>query len=375
MLVDWPTETFLLRLHRVPGLVAGVAPGSPEGTPVLLGPETGGEGERWVAERFRVHQHRIRHVATGLYLTAEGTGTGAAVTLRAKYPDTGGDSSYWRQAWRSFVQSGTGRLMAINDLSDRLLGLAEPAADRPDVPLVLEKGAGAEDRSCTAWAPTPVPSPKPAPAPAPKATDLPEGTGRVRVPARRFERYGRIIEEIFGETIFREVPGELLTPGTRIETFDFDQYAQGDWYVEGRVGSLVTFTDSYELGAGAARRAFHRLPGEPARYVSSDEVDVHYVPPKLVARTNFPAPLYDRVGGSDALVRTPHRLSNGHGFYNRPERREGLYFPTRDGAGTVVQWNKTWMSDNDTDSKVFLCFDGRYFIDELYLTWADDENH
>ncbi|MFE7524939.1 hypothetical protein ACFU7Y_04385 [Kitasatospora sp. NPDC057542] len=115
------------------------------------------------------------------------------------------------------------------------------------------------------------------------------------------------------------------------------------------------------------------MKGEPARYVDGDEVDVHCVPPKLVAHTNFPAPLYDRVGGSGALVRTPYRMSNGHGFHNQPERREGLYFPTRDGAGTVVQWNKTWMSDNDTTSKVFLCFDGRYFIDQEYITWADGE--
>ncbi|MFI9783107.1 RICIN domain-containing protein [Kitasatospora sp. NPDC051984] len=370
MLVDWPAEAFALRLHRIPGLVAGAAAGSPEGTPVVLGPETGGDGERWVAERFRVVQHRIRHAATGLYLTAEETSRGAAVTLRPKFSDDGSDSSYWRQMWRAYVQSGTGRLMAINDASDCLLGLADPAADRPGGPLVLEKGAGAQDLSCTAWAPAPFPPPEPEPAPAPKATDLPVGTGRVRVPARRYERYGRIVEQIFGETIFREVPGELLAPGTRIETFDFDQYSQGDWYEEGREGSLVTFTDSYER-AGAARKAFHRLPGEPARYVDSEEVDVHYVPPKLVARTNFPAALFDDYDG--ALVRTPYRLANGHGFYNRPERREGLYFPKRDGAGTVVQWNKTWIADNDTSSKVFLCFDGRYFIDQMDITWADDE--
>ncbi|GAA3011666.1 hypothetical protein GCM10010519_48090 [Streptomyces lactacystinicus] len=255
MLVDWPTEVFALRLHRIPGLVAGAAAGSPEGTPVVLAP---------------------------------------------------------------------------------------------------------------------VPAPEPAPAPAPKVTDLPVGTGRVRVPARRFEKRVRTIEQIFDETSFREVPGELLTPGTRIETFDFDQYSQGDWYQEGREGTLVTFTDSYDT-AGAARRAFHRLKGEPARYVDSAEVDVHYVPPKLVARTNFPAALFDRIGGSDAIFRTPYRLPNGHGFYNRPERREGLYFPKRDGAGTVVQWNKTWIADNDTSYKVFLCFDGRYFIDQMDITWADGE--
>ncbi|MFD7598365.1 RICIN domain-containing protein [Kitasatospora sp. NPDC059812] len=368
MLVDWPTETFVLRLHRIPGLVAGAPAGSPEGTPVVLGPETGGDGEQWVAERFRVINHRIRHVATGLYLTAEESSRGATVTLRPKFPDTGSDSSYWRQAWRAFVQRDTGRLMALHDSSNCLLGLADPAAERPGGPLVLEKGAGAEDRSCTAWAPAPIPPPKPAPAPAPKATDLPVGTGRVRVPARRFEKHVRTIEQIFDETSFREVPGELLAPGTRIEAFDFDQYSQGDWYKEGREGSLVTFTDSYET-AGAARRAFHRLPGEPARYVDSGEVDVHYVPPKLVARTNFPAALYADVSG--ALVRTPHRLANGHGFYNQPERREGLYFPKRDGAGTVVQWNKTWIADNDTTSKVFLCFDGRYFIDQMDITWAE----
>ncbi|MEV7186425.1 hypothetical protein [Kitasatospora sp. NPDC093102] len=121
------------------------------------------------------------------------------------------------------------------------------------------------------------------------------------------------------------------------------------------------------------RKAFHRLKGEPARYADGDEVDVHDVPPKLVARTNFPAPLYDRVGGSSAFVRTPYRLSNGHGFYSRPERREGLHCPKRDGVGTVVQWEKSWIAGNDTDSKVFLCFDGRYFIDQEYLTWADGE--
>ncbi|MEK2490338.1 RICIN domain-containing protein [Kitasatospora purpeofusca] len=372
MLVDWPAETFVLRLHRISGLVAAVAPGSPEGTAVVLGPEAGGEGEQWVAERFRVVQHRIRHVATGLYLTAEGKGRGSAVTLRPKFPDTGSDSSYWRQMWRAFVQRDTGRLMALNDLSDCLLGLADPTAERPGGPLVLEKGAGAEDRVCTAWAPAPVPPPKPAPAPAPKATDLPVGTGRVRVPTRRFEKDTRTVEAIFEETVFREVPGELITPGTSITTFDFDQYSQGDWYEEGREGSLVTFTDSYEK-AGAARRAFHRLPGEPARYVVSDEVTVHYVPPKLVARTNFPAPLFADVDG--ALVRTPWKLANGHGFYNRPERREGLYYPKRDGAGTVVQWNKSWIADNDTSSKVFLRFDGRHFIDESYITWAEDEKH
>ncbi|MET9400830.1 RICIN domain-containing protein [Kitasatospora sp. NPDC002965] len=369
MLVDWPTETFVLRLHRIPGLVAGAPAGSPEGTPVVLGPETGADGERWVAERFRVINHRIRHAATGLYLTAEGTGKGAAVTLRPKFSDTGSDSSYWRQAWRAFVQRDTGRLMALNDSSNCLLGLADPAAERPGGPLVLEKGAGAEDKSCTAWAPAAVAPPAPAPAPAPKATDLPVGTGQVRVPARRYEKYGRIIEEIFGETIFREVSGELLAPGTRIGTFDFDQYSQGDWYTEGREGSLVTFTDSYER-AGAVRKAFHRLPGEPARYVDGGEVDVHYVPPKLVARTNFPAALFDDVSG--ALVRTPYRLANGHGFYHHPVRREGLYYPRHDGAGTVVQWNKTWMADNDTTSKVFLSFDGRYFIDQMDITWAED---
>ncbi|MFF2045053.1 RICIN domain-containing protein [Kitasatospora sp. NPDC058170] len=370
MLVDWPAETFVLRLHRIPGLVAGAAPGSPEGTPVVLAPESGGDGEQWVAERFRVINHRIRHAATGLYLTAEGTGRGATVTLRPKFPDTGSDSSYWRQAWRAFVQRDTGRLMALHDSSNCLLGLADPAAERPGGPLILEKGAGAEDRSCTAWAPAPVAPPQPAPAPAPKATDLPVGTGRVRVPARRYEKDVRTIEQIFDATTFREVPGELLTPGTRIETFDFDQHSQGDWYREGREGSLVAFTDSYER-AGSVRKAFHRLPGEPARYVDADEVDVHYVPPKLVARTNFPAALFDDYSGS--LVRTPYRLANGHGFYNRPSRREGLYFPKRDGAGTVVQWNKTWIADNDTSSKVFLCFDGRYFIDQMDITWADGE--
>ncbi|RGD59276.1 hypothetical protein DR950_17125 [Kitasatospora xanthocidica] len=370
MLVDWPTETFVLRLHRIPGLVAGAAPGSPEGTPVVLAPETGGDGEQWVAERFRVLNHRIRHVATGLYLTAEESSRGAKVTLRPKFSDTGSDSSYWRQAWRAFVQRDTGRLMALHDSSNCLLGLAEPAAERPGGPLILEKGAGAQDLNCTAWAPAPLPAPEPAPAPAPKATDLPVGTGRVRAPARRFEKRVRTIEQIYDETSFREVPGELLTPGTRIGAFDFDQYSQGDWYQEGREGSLVTFTDSYDT-AGAVRRAFHRLPGEPARYVDSGEVDVHYVPPKLVARTNFPAALFDDYSGS--LVRTPYRLPNGHGFYNQPERREGLYFPKRDGAGTVIQWNKTWIADNDTTSKVFLRFDNRYFIDQMDITWADDQ--
>ncbi|WP_406110570.1 hypothetical protein [Kitasatospora purpeofusca] len=40
-------------------------------------------------------------------------------------------------------------------------------------------------------------------------------TGRVRVPARRFEKDTRTVEAIFEETVFREVPGELLTPDSR----------------------------------------------------------------------------------------------------------------------------------------------------------------
>ncbi|MFD5918031.1 hypothetical protein ACFVYP_13195 [Kitasatospora sp. NPDC058201] len=36
-----------------------------------------------------------------------------------------------------------------------------------------------------------------------------------------------------------------------------------------------------------------------------------------------------------------------------------------------MQWNKTWIADNDTTSKVFLSFDGRRFIDQMDLTWAE----
>ncbi|MER5865178.1 RICIN domain-containing protein [Kitasatospora sp. NPDC002040] len=279
MLVDWPAGPFVLHLHRSRGRVASAAADSPPGTPVLVGRETGGAGEQWVAERFRAVHVRIRHAATGLYLTVEGTDAGAAVVLRPEFPDTGGGSSYWRQAWRAFVQRDTGRLLAINDQAGRLLGLAGPVGG----PLVLEDTVGAEDRSCTAWVPVAVAPPQPGTAPAPGAAGLAVGTGRVRVAAHRFEKYGRIIEDIFGETVFREVPGPALAPGTLIEAFDFDGHSQGGWFEADQEGGLLTYTDDYEH-PGSARKVFHRLPGEPARYVDADEVDVHYVPPAGVDR-------------------------------------------------------------------------------------------
>ncbi|MEU7484708.1 hypothetical protein [Streptomyces sp. NPDC042319] len=51
---------------------------------------------------------------------------------------------------------------------------------------------------------------------------------------------------------------------------------------------------------------------------------------------------------------------------------EGLFFPRFDKGGIVVCWNKTWPTDNDTQRKVFLCFDGRYFIDARDITWVTD---
>ncbi|MFJ5920964.1 RICIN domain-containing protein [Kitasatospora sp. NPDC092948] len=93
MLVDWPAEPFALRPHRDPSLVAHVAKAL-DGGAVALVADGKAAPQLWVAERFRVAHARLRHVATDLYLTAEGTGTGAAVTLRPKFPDTGSDTAY-----------------------------------------------------------------------------------------------------------------------------------------------------------------------------------------------------------------------------------------------------------------------------------------
>ncbi|MBV2156806.1 RICIN domain-containing protein, partial [Kitasatospora sp. SUK 42] len=319
----------------------------------------------WVAERFRVAQSRIWHVATGLYLTAEGTKAGAAVTLRPKFPDTGSDTSYWRQTWRAYVQGGTGRLKAINDLSDCILGLASPAGAAAGQPLVLEVNGGAQDLTCTAWAPAVPQAAAPAPDP---AASLAPGTGRVRVTAKLYEPRSRVIEFIY-EPYLLEVPGRTLAAGTTLEAFAFDDFSRTTWYRQEKEGDLTAFTEGFE-GPDTVRKTFHRLAGDPGRYVDADEVDVHYVEPKVVARTNFPVRLFERVIDSDLLIRTNHRLDNGHAFYHQPERREGLYFPKLDGAGTVVQWHKSWLPDKDTERKVFLSFDGRYFIDARDITWA-----
>ncbi|MFJ5921295.1 RICIN domain-containing protein [Kitasatospora sp. NPDC092948] len=366
MAVDWPTEPFVLRLHRDPSLVAQAAEGR-DGGVVGLVREGVGEPQLWVAERFRVAQSRIRHAATGLYLTAEGSGAGAAVTLRPKFEDTGSDTAYWRQTWRAYVQSGTERLKAINDLSGCVLGLAPPAEAAAGRPLVLETNTGAQDLTCTAWAPAvPVVA-----APDP-VVELAPGTGRVRVTAKVYEPRSRVIESIY-EPYLLEVAGRTLAAGTTLDSFAFDDYSRTAWYWQGKEGGLTAWTEGFE-GSDTVRKTFHRLAGDPARYVDADEVDVnyHYVAPKVVARTNFPARLFAPVVDSNMLIRTDFRMNSGDAFYNQPERREGLYFPKVDGAGTVVAWHKTWLADNDTVRKVFLCFDGRYFIDERDITWATD---
>ncbi|GAA1383453.1 hypothetical protein GCM10009639_03760 [Kitasatospora putterlickiae] len=362
-MADWPAEPFVLRPHTAPSQAVRADAG--EGRAVTLVPDGGAAPHTWAAERFRVAQSRIRHVATGLYLTAEGTTAGAAVTLRPKFPDDGKDTSYWRQTWRAYTPSGTERVKAINDFSGCVLGLAAPTGAAAGRPLALEANAGAQDQTCTTWLPTAPAAPQADP-----VAGLAPGTGRVRVTARLYERRSRVIEFI-DEPYLLEVAGRTLAAGTALDSFAFDDFSRTTWYRKEKEDGLTAYTEGFE-GPGRVRKTFHRLAGDPARYVDADEVDVHYVPPKVVARTNFPARLFDRIGGSEALVRTDHRLSSGHAFYSRPERREGTYYAKRDGAGTVIQWDRSWIADNDTEHKVFLCFDGRYFIDERDITWATD---
>lgn len=321
--------------------------------------------QEWVAERFRVVQARIRHAATGLYLTAEGDRAGAAVTLRPKFPDSGDDRAYWRQTWRAFVQRENGRLLAVNDLSGCVLGLGAPVGGGR--PLVLETFGGGQDATCTAWAPTvAVAAAEPE-----RGADLAPGTGRVRVTARLYERRSRVIEFIH-EPYLLEVAGRTLPTGTVLESFAFDDFSRTAWYRQEREGDLTAYTEGFE-GPGRVRKTFHRLAGDPDRYVDADEVDVHYVEPKVIARTNFRTSLFLPVGGSDQLLRTNHRYDNGHPFYDQPERREGHYYAERDGAGTVDSWDKSWIADKDTTPKVFLSFDGgRHFIDARDVTWTSD---
>ncbi|MEV6977276.1 hypothetical protein [Kitasatospora sp. NPDC093806] len=284
------------------------------------------------------------------------------MTLRPLFPDTGKDTSYWRQAWRSFVQRDSGRLMAINDLSDCVLGVGAPVgAFRNERLLTLERTTGSQDRDCTAWAPAP---PKVAP-----WADLPRGTGRVRTTAQLYERRSRVIEFI-EEPYLLEVPGRTLAPGTVLDSFAFDEFSRTGWYRQEKEGDLRTFTEGFE-GPDRVRKTFHRLAGSPGRYVDADEVDVHYVEPVAVAHTNFPARLLIPVEGSTQLLRTNHRLSSGHPFFNQPvQRREGTYAPRYDSAGLVASWEKSWIADNDTSKKVFLSFDGHTFVDEMDVTWV-----
>lgn len=373
MLVDWPAEPFVLALHADPARTASAPAAAPAGTPVVLGTAASGGRPEWVAERFRIAHARLRHLPTGLYLTAEGTGTGAAVVLRPLLPDGGTDSAYWRQAWRAHVQRDTGRLLALNDLSNRVLGLAAGAPAGVAAALVLETTTGAQDARCTAWAPTTTDAqPAPAPAPGSGAAQLAPGTGRVRLATRLYETRSREIEGIH-EPYFRQLADRTLAAGTVLSAFAFDERSRPDWYDRGSEAGLVTYTESSQSEAGAVRKSFHRLPGEPPwRYVDGDEVDVNYVEPKPVARTNFPATLWEPYGGDrGVLLRTANRLNNGHTFYTQPEREEGLYFPRVDGGGVVDTWNKTWLGDNDTKRKVFLSFDGgRSFIDAQDITWV-----
>ncbi|OKI06206.1 hypothetical protein A6A06_37510 [Streptomyces sp. CB02923] len=367
MLVDWPTETFVLRLHGDPGMVARPAVAAEDGA-VVLAPEDGGGRQEWVAERFRAVHARLRHAATGLYLTAQEARAGAAVTLRPKFSDSGADTSYWRQAWRAFAQRENGRLMAVNDLSGCVLGLGSPAAGGR--PVVLEITSGAQDRICTAWAPT-VADVTESASQSGRAAGLTPGTGRVRVTARLYERRSRVIESV-DEPYLLQVAGRTLPAGTILESFAFDEFSRPAWYRQEQESGLAAYTEGFEA-PGRVRKTFHRLTGDPAFYVDADEVDVHYAEPKVVARTNFRTPLFLPVGGSEQLLRTNHRYDNGHPFYNQPERREGHYYAKRDGAGTVDAWNKSWIADKDTAPKVFLSFDGgRYFIDARDVTWATD---
>ncbi|MFD0419748.1 hypothetical protein [Streptomyces sp. NPDC127108] len=141
---------------------------------VVLVPDGAAGRQEWVAERFRVVQARIRHAATGLYLTAEGDRAGAAVALRPKFPDSGEDRAYWRQTWRAFVQRGNGRLLAVNDLSGCVLGLGAPVGGGR--PLVLETTGAPRTRPARPGRP-PSPRRRPSPNAAPTWRRAPDGCG------------------------------------------------------------------------------------------------------------------------------------------------------------------------------------------------------
>jgi len=142
MWIEWPTGPFALRLHLAEIEVASAVAGE-----ITLGPDTGHPCQRWSAEHHRAGQVRLRHEATGLYLTAESDIVGAGITLRPL-----ADDQQWHQLWVASYQPETTRFRLYNELSLCVLGLRSPATkSTTEGPLVLEYTSGRFDTTCTAW--------------------------------------------------------------------------------------------------------------------------------------------------------------------------------------------------------------------------------
>jgi hypothetical protein len=143
MWIEWPACTFALRLHLAESEVAGAVDGE-----VVLGADTGHPCQRWSAERRRGGHVRLRHAATGLYLTAESDIVGAGIGLRPTTAD-----EHWLQLWIASYQPETSRFRLYNELSMCVLGLQSPATKATtEGQLVLEYTSGRYDTTCTAWA-------------------------------------------------------------------------------------------------------------------------------------------------------------------------------------------------------------------------------
>lgn len=142
MWIEWPTGSFALRLHLAEAVVAGAVEGE-----VSLGTDAGRACQRWSAERVHTGGVRLRHEATGLYLTAESDIVGAGMILFPAVRDR-----RWHQLWVASYQSETTRFRLYNELSLCVLGLQSPATKATtEGPLVLEHTGGRYDTTCTAW--------------------------------------------------------------------------------------------------------------------------------------------------------------------------------------------------------------------------------
>ncbi|KJY27675.1 RICIN domain-containing protein [Streptomyces sp. NRRL S-495] len=357
MSFSWPTGRFVLRLHTDPSRVA-----TPDAGKLALADYQGEEEQHWYAEAFRDDLVRIRNARSGQYITAMNAPFGATVniTLRALFNERDG-GVVRRQAWRGIEQAGGTRFLLVNDLTGRALGRTEDH-------LVPEQTSGRSDARCTAWVTPTELAPQPAVPgePIDESAERPApNTGIVRRPATRYTRKVRAVD-IFDHNSFVPMEDDPLPPGLTIERFVFDECAAGAEYgLDGKV-----WVEG--LGPREVRKKFYRVDAEPAYYVDGDQVDVNHVPPKPVARLKMGTSLYDRIGGTTTIVKTPYQLPVGTEFLAFTERFEGEFSRRQDGAGATLSWTRQWMGDLDTTWKVFVQVRGRHYIDAEDLTWLQE---